>query len=61
MKTQGKPGIIREFSIVLIQVREKSKKTNCLVHISFSLTLSMVACKMAVPFVVNKCDLHHFA
>ena len=38
MKNQGKPGIVREFSIILMEVREKSGKANYLVLISFSLT-----------------------
>ena len=42
MKSQGKPGKVREFSIIFIEVKEKTGNTNYLVHISLSLTLSMV-------------------
>ena len=35
MKSQGKPGIVREFSIIFIQVKEKSRKTDYVVSISF--------------------------
>jgi len=52
------PGIVREFCITFIQVREKSGKTNYLVHISFSLTLHG-CCKHVVPFVISKCELYH--
>ena len=39
-KSQGKPGIVREFRIIFIQIREKSGKTDYLVLILFSLSLS---------------------
>ena len=38
MKNQGKPGIVREYSIILMEVGEESGKANYLVLISFSLT-----------------------
>ena len=40
-----------------IQVREKLGKTIYLVHISFSLTLSIAGCKVVVPFFVSNCEL----
>ena len=46
MKRQGKPGIVRDFSILCNQVREKSGKPNYLVSISFSFTFCMVACEV---------------
>ena len=46
MKSEGKPGIVREFSIICIQVREKSGKTNYLVSISFLLTIGTVVRKV---------------
>ena len=61
MKSQVKPGIVRGFSIILFQVKEKSGKTNYLVLILMSITLSMVICKMDVPFAVSKRELYHFA
>ena len=64
MKSQGKPGIIRKFSIIFIQVREsqgKSGKKNYLVRISFSLTLCMAVHKVVVLFIVTKCELYLFA
>ena len=36
MKNYGKPGIVREFFIIFIQVREKPGKTDYLVHVLFS-------------------------
>ena len=60
-KTQEEPGIVREFSIAFIQVRDKSGKTKYLVHMSISLTLSKAVCKVVVPFVVSKCELYHVA
>ena len=36
MKNHGKPGIVREFFIIFIQVREKPGKTDYLVHVLFS-------------------------
>ena len=49
-KIQGKPGIVSEFSIIFIQVRENSGKTNYLVSILFSLALSMIV-RMVVCMV----------
>ena len=34
-KSQGKPGIVGEFSVIFILVRENSGKTNYLLHTSF--------------------------
>ena len=45
MKNQGKPGIVREFSIIMMEVRGKSGKTNYLVLISYSLTLAWLFAK----------------
>ena len=61
MKSQRKPGIVREFSIIVIQVRAKSGKANYLVCISLSLTFSMAVCKVVVAFVISTCELYHFA
>ena len=64
-KVREKPGIVRKFSKLSIQVREKSRKsqgkvreTNYLISISFSLTIGMVVRKVAVLIVVCKCDLY---
>ena len=38
-KSQGNPRTVKGISVILIQVREKPGKTNCLVYISFSLTV----------------------
>ena len=61
MKNLGKPGIVRGFSIILKEVREKSGKTNHLVLMSFSLTLCMVVCKVVVLVFDSKCELCHLA
>ena len=62
MKSQEKPGIIREFSIIFVQIREKLGKTKIVqVHMLFSSTLSMDVGKVVAPFVTNNCELHHFA
>ena len=50
-KSQGKPGI----------VKEKSGKTNYLVHTLFSLSLWMGGRNVAVQFVVSKYEFYHFA
>ena len=55
IKYQGKPGIVREFSIIFIQSREKSGKSNYEVRISFSLSVGMVVCKAINLIVVCKC------
>ena len=60
-KSPGKSGIVMEFSIIFIQVGEKSGKTNYLVHISLSLTICMVVSKVVAPFVVSKCEFYNFA
>ena len=60
MKSQGKPGIVREFCIIFIQVR-KSQGKLYLVRILFSLSLWMVVRKVAVQFVVSKWEFYHFA
>ena len=60
MKRQGKPGIVREVSIILYPSQGKVGE-NHLVHIYFSLTLCLVVCRVVFPFVVSKCDFHHFA
>jgi len=59
--SRGKSGIVREFSIIFIQVKEKSGKTNYLVSISFSLTIGMIAGKVVALIVVCKCERHHLA
>jgi len=38
-KSQGKPGMVRESTVIFIQVGEKSWKANYLVHVSFSCTV----------------------
>ena len=50
MKSQGKSGVVRESSIIFSKSGENQGK-NYFVHISFSLTFSMAACKVVVPFV----------
>ena len=40
--------------MVFMQVKEKSRKTNCFVHISCSGNLRVVAWKLVVPFFVMK-------
>ena len=57
MKSQGKPGIVREVSVIAIQVKEKSRKTNHLVHIQFSLALCVIVCKVVDPFIISRCQL----
>ena len=49
------------FSIIFIQAREDSVKTNYIVHVSYTLTLCMAGCIAVALIVVNKCDLCHFA
>ena len=61
MKSQGKPGIVRELSIIFIQVREKSGKTKYLVHISSSLTIGIVVRKVVALLVASECELYHLA
>ena len=53
-ESQGNPEIVQEFSIIFIQVKEKSGKANYLFHISFSLTTCMVVHKVVVSFAVSK-------
>ena len=60
-KNQGKPGIVREVSIIFIQVREKSGKTSYLVSISFYLTIGMAVGKVIAQIVVSNCELCHLA
>ena len=61
MKNQGKPVVVREISVIFIQVREKSGKTNFFSpHIIF-IDLCMAVCKVVVPFPLSKCKLYHFA
>ena len=60
-ESEGKPGIVREFSIILIQVKEKSGKANYLVIMSFSLTIGMVVRKVIALIVVSRCKLFHLA
>ena len=50
--------MVRESTVIFIQVGEKSGKANYLVHVSFSCT---VVCKVVVPFAVSECKLCHFA
>ena len=58
-KGQGKPGLFGEFSIICIKVREKSGKTNYLVHISFivlqQVTVHYLSIRLHFPclFFVN--------
>ena len=47
--------------MIFIQIRERSGK-HCLVQISMSLTLCMVALrKVALQFVASNCELYYFA
>ena len=55
MKNQVKPEIIREFSLILMEVRENKL---CSSHISF-INSYMVVRKVVVLFVVSKCELEH--
>ena len=55
MNCQGKPGIVREFSMFFIHVREKSY----LVSISISLTIGMVVREVVILIVVSKCELYN--
>ena len=61
MNSQGKPGIVREFSIIFNQVRQKSGKTDYLVSVSLSLTVGMVVCKVIALIAVSRCELYHLA
>jgi len=53
--------MVREFSIIFIQVKENSRKKDYLVSISFSLTIGMVVCKVVALIVVSRCELHHLS
>ena len=44
--------------MIVIQVREKSGKTNYLAIISFSLTIGMVVRKVVALIVVSGCELY---
>ena len=52
---------VRENSRTCSYVREKSVTANYSVHISFSLTISMVVRKVLILFLVSKCEFRHFA
>ena len=56
-ESSGKTWNSQDISIIFIQVREKSEKTNYLIHILFPLTLCMVVCKVVVPGGQEKCFL----
>ena len=60
MKSQGKPGMVREFSIISIQV---SLGKEIILSTLFSLPSCMLVCKLvaAFAFVISKCELYHFA
>ena len=58
--SRGKSGIVREFSIIFIQVKEKSGKTNYLVNV-FSLTNGMAVRKVVALIVVSKCEHYPLA
>ena len=60
MKNQGKTGIIREFCIIFIQVKEKLGITDYLVHILFLSSPCVVERKVVVLFALSKPELHHF-
>ena len=53
-KSQGKPGIVSEFSISFIQFKETSGETNYLVSISFSLTIGMIVRKVVALIVISR-------
>ena len=57
MKNQGKPGAVREISVIFIQVRENKFFSP---HIIF-IDSCMAVCKVVVPFALIKCKLYHFA
>ena len=62
MKVQGKPGTIRELSLILTQIKEKSSIANRLVHISFSSSLFMVVRKWLFHLLtvnMNRTTLHN--
>ena len=54
-KSQGKPGIVREYSIIFINIRESKLFSP---HIMF-INSRMAVRKVDVPFVVSKCELYH--
>ena len=45
--------MVRDFSIIFIQVREKSRKTNYLVSISLSLTIGLVLVAKSLPYLLS--------
>ena len=57
-KSQGKPGIVREFCIIFTQVRERPRKVNYLVSISFLSTIGRVVHKVIALIVISKCELY---
>ena len=59
-KIQGKPGLVRDFSTVSIQVRENSWKTNCLSAEHYHQVVHNLQ-NVVVPLIVSKCKLYHFA
>ena len=58
MKSEGKPGIVRQFSIIFVQSKEKPRKTKYLLSISFSLTVGIVVRKVVAQIVISKCELY---
>ena len=60
-KSQGEPGIVREFFIIFFQIREKSGKTKYSVYISFPLTIVIVVRKVVAPNISSECELYHLA
>ena len=61
MKSQLEPGIVKEFSIIFIQVIEKSRKADYLAHVLCSLALCKAVCNVVVPFVSSKREFYPFA
>ena len=58
MKSQGRPGIIREISVIFIQVRESQGKS-CFGN-SLAQDLCKAVPKVVVPFAVCICKPYHF-
>ena len=56
MKSQGKPDIVGEFSILFIQVRVDKLFSQQI--ISFNYCIGKVVCKVVALLVVGKCELY---
>ena len=58
--SQGQPGIERDLSIMVIQVKEKSGKKFSGPHIII-INSCMFVSKVVVPFLFSKCTVYYFA